>query len=78
VFRRELLLVLWTVEFDDEFLREADEVDDVGADGDLAAELETAQLAGAKEAPEALFRFSHLIAQASSEVALVFVAVHAR
>ena len=40
--------MLRAVEFDDEPLREADEVDDVGAERGLAAELVAVELAGAQ------------------------------
>jgi hypothetical protein len=43
--------MLWAVELDDEFVREADEINDICADCGLATELSSAQVLSAKEVP---------------------------
>lgn len=70
------LLVLRAIEFDDEPLSEADEVDDVRAERRLSAKFVAVDLAGAQEEPEAPFGFRGLIAKLAGEIALVGVAVH--
>jgi hypothetical protein len=68
--------MLRSIEFEDEFAIEADKVDDVRADGRLAAEFVTLELLGAQQSPEGLLGASHLVAEAAGEFALVVVAVH--
>ncbi len=70
------LQMLRAIELDDEFCREANEVDNVGTDRSLSAKLVAAEFLGAEEMPETLFRISRIVAQLAGEVALVFVAVH--
>ena len=50
------------VEFDDQFAGAADEVRDVGADDDLAGELDPGEAFGAQGGPEFAFGLGHLAA----------------
>jgi hypothetical protein len=68
--------MLRAIEFHDESLREANEVDDVRTERGLAAELVAVELAGAEVEPEAFLGAGGLIAEAAGEIALVAVAVH--
>lgn len=68
--------MLRAIEFDHEFLSEADEVDDVWSDGCLATEFVAVDFSGAQKMPEAAFGFDGLVAQLAREVALGWVAVH--
>ncbi len=60
--------VLASVEFDDEARAEAGEVCDVWADGSLAAEAVSVELASAEVGPEMLFGFRGVLAEFSGEV----------
>ena len=68
--------MLRAVEFNDQSLGEADEVDDVGAEGRLAAELVAVELVGSQQMPESLFGAGWFIPEPAGKVALVVVAVH--
>jgi hypothetical protein len=76
VFSGLALRMVWSIELDDQFLRETNEVDNVLANGGLAAELVAANLLGAKKLPETLFGIGRFVAELAREVALAFVAVH--
>jgi hypothetical protein len=75
VFERFRRQVLWTIEFDDEFRREADEVDDVRSDCILATEFD-AEFVGLQKVPEAPFGRRGLVAKRAGEFALVMIAVY--
>jgi hypothetical protein len=62
--------VLAAVEFDNQFGGRAEEIDDVGTDGVLAAEAQIAKLARAQRGPENAFGVGGGGAQGSGEVAL--------
>ncbi len=68
--------MLRTVELDNQLVRKANDIDDVGADGRLAAKLAALELFGAQQPPEALFGLGQFVAKTSGEVALFAVAVH--
>jgi hypothetical protein len=68
--------MLRAIELDDEFGREANEVDNVRADRGLAAKLVATEFLGAEEMPETFFGVGRLVTQLPGEVALVFAAVH--
>ncbi|HEX2477192.1 MAG TPA: hypothetical protein VHK01_20725 [Lacipirellulaceae bacterium] len=55
--------MLRSIELDDQPVRKANEVDGVWSDGRLATELKAAELPGAEQSPEALFRFGRLVAK---------------
>jgi hypothetical protein len=51
------------IEFDDQFRLRAEEIGDVGTDGDLTPEAKTPELFAAKQAPELAFAFGHVPAK---------------
>jgi len=55
--------VLPTVHLDDQARLKADEIDDVGTEGDLATEFETSHLAHAQSAPKPPLGLGHVLAQ---------------
>ena len=58
-----VLEMLPTVDFDNQVVLVANEIDDVGADGRLAPEACTAKSMRSDEVPDSLFCFGHLAAQ---------------
>ncbi len=64
------------VEFDDQVVPEADEINRLGTDRGLTAELMAAELPGAEEMPKALFGAGGFVAECAGKVALILVAVH--
>jgi hypothetical protein len=65
------LHVLAAICFHNQSQAEMHKVDDVGADGLLAAELLTIHTVGAQVLPEQLFGVGHVLAQGFGELALV-------
>jgi hypothetical protein len=61
----EILLVevLVTIQLDDQLLPRGAEIDKVGSDGGLTAEIDTAQAVGTQISPESGFRFGLVVAQ---------------
>jgi hypothetical protein len=71
-----LFEMLRPVEFDDETLGQANEVDDVGAERRLPTELVGIELPSSQESPQFLLCSRGLTAEAAGEVALVAVSVY--
>jgi hypothetical protein len=71
-----LLMMLRPVEFDDQPLSKADEIDDIRPKRRLSAKLVAVDLPSARVKPEPLLSACGLIAKATGKVALIAVAVH--
>jgi hypothetical protein len=67
--------MLRPVEFDDQVVWEANEIDDVRADGGLPAEFD-AQLLGAQEMPQSFFSGRCAVAKLAGKVTLFLIVVH--
>ena len=64
-------VVLPTIGLDDQAMPQGREINDVGADGELAAELEAGETVGAEVVPEAVLGLGHGGAEVFCEAALV-------
>ncbi len=71
-----LFEMLRAVEFHDESLRKADEVDDVGTECSLSAELVPVELRSAQEEPQVLLSARGHAAEPAGKVSLLVVTVH--
>jgi len=68
--------VLRTIQFDNQFVRETNEVDHVTTDGGLPAKFRT-ELTRSQKVPKTLLGLGRFIPKASGKITLFFIAIHA-
>ena len=72
-----LFQMLWAIELNDEFVCEANKINDVATDCSLATKLPTTQLLSVEEVPQAPFGIRRFVAKRAGKLALVVIALHA-
>jgi len=73
---REIFQVLRAIEFDNQLVREANEVHHITTQRCLASKLDP-KLPGPQEMPKSILRLGRFIAKASRKITLLLIAIHA-